>query len=175
MARLFQRHVYQTDGSLAYKVGDRLVVEQAPKLNPLTKAIAARHRKVDQREPEGIPIFGIVGGAAVFILATVILGSLVQLNIQSQQLSELNSSMTELESQNALLTVQYDSIYTEDVLAAAAEEYGMSLAEDEQYSYVDLALPDSTTVYQTEPTVQLAAEDLLSGIMEAVDIFNVDG
>lgn len=151
MAKLFPRTPYETDGSLAYKVGDEVVSQPRPHLRPLT---AVRRKEIRMRKAEAVSPFTLCGAAALFFIAFAVIASLVQLNAQNAALVNLDSSVTQLQSQYTQLHTQYEAIYSDEVVQAAAAKYGMTLPESGQVVYVDLALPDQAVVYPEQNAAQ---------------------
>ena len=138
----------------------------APKVRSLTR--------VQVRAREHVSLLTVGGLLAVAGLAVLLLVSYVQLTVLGSSVVELKSELSNLESQNVLLTTQYQELYDLAAVKAAAEQAGMTKPSGSQIFYLDLAEGDSAVAYQqTEPGVLDKLLDSLNhGIYAAVEYFN---
>lgn len=137
---------------------------------PQVRSIA----RVQVRPREHVSLLTVAGLAAAAVLAVLLLLSYVELTVIGTSVAELQSELSTLESQNVLLTTQYQELYDLAAVKAAAEEAGMTKPSNSQVYYLDLAEGDSAVVIrQQEPGVldKLLAS-LSHGVYAAVEYFS---
>ena len=107
-------------------------------------------------------------------LAVLLLYSYVQMTVIGSSVASLQSELSSLESQNVLLTTQYQELYDLAAVKAAAEEAGMTKPSGSQVFYLDLSEGDSAVVFQQqEPGVLDKLLDSLNhGVYAAVEYFS---
>ena len=130
------------DGSAARSLQEE-VLQPRPVVRPRERA--AVRPKVRLREA------GAVGFLAVGVFAVLLLFSYVQLMTISQQVADLNSEMTTLQSEEARLRAEYELAYDLDAIGAALTESGtMVEPRNGQVVYVDLSEPDTVTLFRQD-------------------------
>lgn len=167
-------------GNLAYDL-DREVLErdlrhagearrETVKAEPRVRSIS----HVQTRERQHVSLLSAAGFAGVAALAVLLLLSYVQLTMLSSSVVKLKSELTELQTQNVVLTTEYQQIYNLSAVKEAAEAAGMAKPTSSQIYYVDLSDGDSAVVYrQEEPGVlSRVLTSLNHGVYAVVEYFN---
>lgn len=126
------------------------------------------------REKQSLSILGVLGAVAVAALAVLMLISYVELTALSDDVATLRKELGRLETENVVLTAQYEQMYDLATVKAAAESAGMTKPSSEQIYYIDLSDGDSAVVHQkTEPGLLDRAISLLHhGIYTVVEYFD---
>ena len=75
--------------------------------------------------------------------------SYAQLAVANDQMVSLRSQLSDLQTENATLTAQYEKVFDMDKLQAAVGSEMVRPSSD-QVVYIDLSEPDSVTVYGEE-------------------------
>jgi len=86
----------------------------------------------------------------------------------------LKQEITQLESENVVLTAQYERMFDRNSVKEAAEAAGMSKPGSSQIFYIDLSDGDNAVVYQrSEPTVlSRLLTSLNHGVYAVVEYFD---
>jgi len=126
--------------------------------------------KIRIREAGFVSPFAVFGFAGVAVLAVLILMSYVQLSTISNDVVTLNSEMTRLRSEEAILRARYELAYDLSAIEDSFTTDGsMCRPQSGQVIYVDLAEPDSVVVYengqQTSGSFIDAVKDLVDSIL----------
>jgi hypothetical protein len=110
--------------------------------------------RVRVREAGLVSPFAVVGFLAVGVFAVLLLFSYVQLTTISQQVVELRSEMTALQSEEAKLRTAYELSYDlssiEETMTASG---AMVRPQNGQVVYVDLSEPDTVTFFNQDEAV----------------------
>ena len=140
--------------------------QTAPRVRSLTH--------VQLRPREQVSVLTVAGFLAAACLAVLLIVSYVKLTVIGSSVVELQSELSALESQNVLLTTQYQELYDLAAVKAAAEEAGMVKPSGSQVFYLDLSEGDSAVAcQQAEPGVLDKLLDSLNhGIYAAVEYFS---
>lgn len=154
---------YKTYGSVAYApsyggAGVRVPQgHEAPQTVPhpkqreqVRKRTLVRTR-VQVRPAGHIAPFAVVGFLAVAIFAVMLVMSYAQLAVANDQAVALRRQLQTLESENAILTAQYERVFDMEKLQAAVGG-NMIRPTDDQIVYIDLSEPDNVTVYGEQGT-----------------------
>ena len=173
MAATARKERYQNRGTvygnLAYDL-DREVLRRE-----LDHAGEARREKV-QAAPRvrSLTHVQVRAKEQVSVLTVLLLYSYVQMTVIGSSVASLQSELSSLESQNVLLTTQYQELYDLAAVKAAAEEAGMTKPSGSQVFYLDLSEGDSAVVFQQqEPGVLDKLLDSLNhGVYAAVEYFS---
>ena len=104
--------------------------------------------------------FAVVGFLAVALFAIMLVMSYAQLTVVNGEMVSLRNELSDLQSENAVLTAQYEKVFDMDTLEAAVGST-MVRPGNEQITYIDLSEPDTVTVYGEESTG--------TGLMGALD------
>lgn len=112
------------------------------------KVHAAVHVQVRERQYVSWPAF--FGVAATAVLAVLILMNYVQLTILSSEMVRLQNQIQELETDNVVLTAQYEQMFDMATVKEAAEAAGMQKPSSGQVYHLDLSGGDSAVAYQKE-------------------------
>lgn len=143
------------DGSLAHDL-DWAVRERelrhAGEAPPKQKQ-AARVRsavRVRLRERQHLSKFAALGAAAVGVLAVLVLMSYVQLTVLSSEMVDLQSELKELETENVVLTAQYEQMFDMATVKEAAEAAGMQKPSSGQVYQLDMSGGDRAVAYEKE-------------------------
>lgn len=167
---------YSTYGSVAYTPAyDGSAVRaprreeelrRAPAPYPKREQVRRHERaKVRVRQAGAVAPFAVVGFLAVAVFAVMLITSYAQLTVANDEMVSLRQELSELKSENATLTAQYEKVFD---LATIQDVVGDSMVRptSDQVVYIDLSAPDTVTVYQEASPSPLRS--LLDGI---VDIF----
>ena len=142
------------DGSAARQLQREEVLRPRPMVRPRERV----------REAGLVSPFAVVGFLAVGVFAVLLLFSYVQLTTISQQVVELRSEMTALQSEEAKLRTAYELSYDlssiEETMTASG---AMVRPQNGQVVYVDLSEPDTVTFFNQD---EAAAG--LDGMFESV-------
>ena len=122
------------DGSAARQLQREEVLRPRPMVRPRERAVVRPRVRV--REAGLVSPFAVVGFLAVGVFAVLLLFSYVQLTTISQQVVELRSEMTALQSEEAMT-------------ASGA----MVRPQNGQVVYVDLSEPDTVTFFNQDEAV----------------------
>ena len=135
------------DGSAARQLQREEVLRPRPMVRPRERAVVRPRVRV--REAGLVSPFAVVGFLAVGVFA-------VQLTTISQQVVELRSEMTALQSEEAKLRTAYELSYDlssiEETMTASG---AMVRPQNGQVVYVDLSEPDTVTFFNQDWTACL--------------------
>ncbi|NCB63277.1 MAG: hypothetical protein EOM52_06625 [Clostridia bacterium] len=147
-----------TNGSAAYALnydgsavrqpgyGGAEVLRPRPKVRTREKAITRPVARV--REAGHISLFAIVGFLAVGVFASLLLMSYVQLTVASDHVSNLNSELSALKSEQKKLLAKYELAYDlSGIEAQVTADGSMVKPEAGQIYTIDLSEPDSVVHY----------------------------
>ena len=152
---------FSTNGSLArdldWAVRERELEHagEVPRHERTQAAPKVYHKEqVLVRERQAIPVLSVLGVTAVAVAAVMLLLSYVQLTTISQQVVELRSEMTALQSEEAKLRTAYELSYDlssiEETMTASG---AMVRPQNGQVVYVDLSEPDTVTFFNQDEAV----------------------
>ena len=166
-----------TYGDLAYDLEragreSRLRHAGEPRREEAVQVREVPHVRVRQRQQ--VSLFAVVGFAAVAVMAVALLLSYVQLTVISDSVVELQSQLSELETENVSLTAKYQQVFEPEAVRAAAEAAGMSKPSSSQIFYIDLSGEDKVEVYQKEEEGlwQKLLTSLDQGVCAVAEYFN---
>ena len=132
------------DGSAARQLQREEVLRPRPMVRPRERAVVRPRVRVREA----------VGFLAVGVFAVLLLFSYVQLTTISQQVVELRSEMTDLQSEEAKLRTAYELSYDlssiEETMTASG---AMVRPQNGQVVYVDLSEPDTVTFFNQDEAV----------------------
>ena len=141
-------------GSLAYDL-DYAVRErelrhagEAPKVRKEAKVHAAP--AVQVRERQYVSVMAVLGVAVVAVLAVLVLLHYVQLTLLAADTAALRKELATLETENVVLTAQYEQMFDMASVKEAAAAAGMRKPSASQICPLDLSGGDSAVVYQKE-------------------------
>lgn len=150
------------DGSAVRRLEQGAEIEQPrPLVRPRKRAVS--RPRIQVREAGSLSVFAAVGFLAVGVFSVLLLFSYIQLHNISEQVVSLRSEMTELQSQEAILRARYEQVYDLGAIEEAMLSTGqMVKPQYGQIIYIDLAEPDSVTIFGQEEAVGGAAGALQS-------------
>ena len=152
------------DGSAARQLQREEVLRPRPMVRPRERAVVRPRVRV--REAGLVSPFAVVGFLAVGVFAVLLLFSYVQLTTISQQVVELRSEMTALQSEEAKLRAQYALAYDpSDIEQSMTASGAMIRPQDSQICYVDLSEPDAVEICTGEQPVK-GLKGLLASLKE---------
>lgn len=165
---------YNTYGSVAYApVYEGNTVRAPRREEELQRAPAPRPKRREQvrrrerarvevRQAGQIAPFAVVGFLAVAIFAAMLVTSYAQLTVANDEMVSLRRELSELKSENATLSAQYEKVFD---LATIQEAVGDTMVRPtgDQVVYIDLSAPDTVTIYKELETAS-GLETLLDGI-----------
>ena len=174
MATRQRTSTYRTYGSVAYapayegntvRAPQREEVQRPrPKVRPRERVVS--RPQIQVRQAGQVSVFAVVGFLAVGVFAALLLLSYVQLTVTSDELVGLRSQLTQLESENATLSAQYEQVFDAEHIQQAVGDT-MVRPDQDQVVYIDLSEPDTVTVYESG-TAGSALESVLSELFQAV-------
>lgn len=143
------------DGSLArdldWAVRERELRHAGEVPRPREAAEAPKVRtvpRVQLRQAEKVSLLAVAGFMAVAVLALVVLAHYIQLTQLSAEAVELKGELDSLQTENEILTAQYEQLFDLASVREAAEAMGMTKPSSSQIYYIDLTEGDSAVVYQ---------------------------
>jgi cell division protein FtsB len=150
------RAAYATNGSAAYdnnyweRTNAAPLRQPHPEL-PEERQPIARPRPVHVRGKLTLSPFAVVGFAMVAVLLFMMISAYVRLYETTADVASLNSTLSDLQDEQAILTTRYESkidlAYIEET---AQTELGMVKPESSQTIYVNLSGPDVAEVITTD-------------------------
>ena len=166
---------YDTYGSLAYQPEYQRGTaaparrateperERRPRVQPRTQTAARPQMEV--RQQSAIAPFAILGFVAVALCALLLVMTSAQLAVANDEIVTLTSELSDLKSEEKLLTAQYELAYDLSAVEAQLISGGeMVKASAAQTVYLDLSEGDNVTYYA-------AAESGLSGLIRMIEQF----
>ena len=161
--RTYQRVSYGAyDGSAARQLEREEVLQPRPQVRPRERT-AVRPR-VQVREAGRVSVFAVTGFLAVGLLAVLLLFSYVNLAVISDQVVDLRSELTTLQSEEAKLRAQYELAYDLNAIEEQVSASGsMVKPQSGQVIYVDLSEPDSVEFFRQE-TGSTGASGMLASV-----------
>lgn len=135
--------------NLAYDFGalERRRPQERPQPKPQIRTI--RRPDVAVRPAERVSALMIAGFAAAGVLLALVVFSYVQLTVLSDSVVALQSRAADLETENVTLMTTYERAFDLATVEAAAQNGGMSKPSTSQVYYLDMDMPDSASVYET--------------------------
>lgn len=152
------RKHYSTYGSVAYapertesvpkrgkspQKAPQQTPQAKPNIRPLTR------KRVEVREAGSISFDAIFGFIAAGTLATLLMTSYAELTTASDQVVQLRSQLSELSSQQMVLSAQYEKHFDIERIEETLGDQMMRPTND-QVVYIDLSQPDAVHVYDKE-------------------------
>lgn len=179
MAKYRRRNTttYSTYGSVAYAPAYDGNAVRAPRREeelrraprPKQREQVRRHERarVEVRKAGKVSLFAVVGFMAVAVFAVMLVASYAQLSVANDEMVALQRELSELQSQNTILTAQYEKVFD---LATIQEAVGDTMIRptNDQVVYIDLSAPDTVTVYHDKGG-DPGLRDLLNGVHEVLD------
>ena len=120
-----------------------------PRQRPQVRKRALVRTQAQVRQAGQVAPFAVVGFLAVAVFAVMLIMSYAQLAVANDQMVSLRSQLSDLQTENATLTAQYEKVFDMDKLQAAVGSE-MVRPTNDQVVYIDLSEPDSVTVYGEE-------------------------
>ena len=139
------------DGSAARQLQREEVLRPRPMVRPRERAVVRPRVRV--REAGLVSPFAVVGFLAVGVFAVLLLFSYVQLTTISQQVVELRSEMTALQSEEAKLRTAYELSYDLSSIEETMTASGAMVRPQNGQVYVDLSEPDTVTFFNQDEAV----------------------
>ena len=173
----YRRHnttAYSTYGSVAYAPAyDGNAVRAPRREEELRRAPAPYPKRREQvrrqerasvrvRQAGAIAPFAVVGFLAVAIFAAMLITSYAQLTVANDEMVALRRELSELKSENATLSAQYEKVFDMKTIQEAVGD-SMVRPSSEQVVYIDLSAPDTVTLHHEE-TVGSGLKTLMDGI-----------
>lgn len=152
-----ERNHYSTHGNNAYapqnvdsprKVRQpQRTPQKSPQKRPSVRPIT--RKRVQLREAGSISFDAIAGFIATGFLAALLINSQVNLATTSDEIVQLRATLSALQSQNQLLSAQYEKHFD---ISRIEEALGETLVRptNDQMVYIDLSQPDSVNIFGTE-------------------------
>ena len=159
------------DGSAVRAPGREEVYQPVPrpKQREQTRRKALVRTRVQVREAGQVAPFAVVGFLAVAAFAIMLVMSYAQLTVANGEMVSLRNELSDLQSENAVLTAQYEKVFDMDTLEAAVGDT-MVRPTGDQIIYIDLSEPDTVTVYDdaSSGTGLLGAVESLGQVLEDI-------
>ena len=168
-----------TYGSVAYDLdfagpaarplaGGTEVLQPRPLVRPRERAVA--RPKVRVREAGKVSVFAVVGFAAVFVFAVLVLMSCIQITVLSDDIAALKSELSGLQDQEVHLRTQYELAFDKATIESKVTANGsMVKPQAGQILYLDLSESDSVVLFREEETPLKGVEGALAGIRRVFD------
>ena len=171
------RYHQSVDGSLAkeldWEVRERALrhAGEAPRHREEERVHAAPRVRV--RERQSVSVLSVLSCAAVLGLAVVLLLGYTQLTVLSSETVELKEQLEALETENVVLTAEYERMFDLTAVREAAEAAGMRKPSASQICYLDISGGDSAVVYEKEADgpLEAALDSLNHGVYAVVEYF----
>ncbi len=156
----YRNYGYAYDGSAARVLEEDESVQSRPHVRPRNGELA--RPKVEVRPAGKVSLFAVAGFAAVAVMAVLLLMGHVRLSAISDDMVDLNSQMTKLQSEEATLRARYELAYDLGAIEKTVTSDGsMNRPQPGQIVYVSLAEPDNVVTYAR----QESADGLLGALM----------
>ncbi len=120
-----------------------------PRQRPLVRRRALVRTQAQVRQAGQVAPFAVVGFLAVAMFAVMLIMSYAQLAVANDQMVSLRSELSDLQTESATLTAQYEKVFDMDKLQAAVGSE-MVRPTNDQVVYIDLSEPDAVTIYGEE-------------------------
>lgn len=121
---------------------------ERPQPQPQIRTIS--RPKVSVRPAERLSVSAVLGFAAAGMLLALVLMSYVRLTALSDSVVSLQKELSALQTEHVTLTAAYERTFDLETLESAAAAAGMSKPSPSQIFYLDMAVPDSASVYTVE-------------------------
>lgn len=121
---------------------------ERPQPRPQIRTIS--RPKVSVRPAERLSVSAVLGFAAAGMLLALVLMSYVRLTALSDSVVSLQKELSALQTEHVTLTAAYERTFDLETLESAAAAAGMSKPSPSQIFYLDMAVPDSASVYTVE-------------------------
>jgi len=156
------------DGSAAREPRREEELRRAPAPYPRRPVRKQERARAHVRQPGAVAPFAVIGFLAVAVFAAMLITSYVQLTVANDKMVALRSELTELKSENATLTAQYEKVFD---LASIQQAVGDTMVRptNDQVVYIDLSEPDTVTVYkQNGPSPLRSLLDQVGGVFSGI-------
>lgn len=100
------------------------------------------------RKAQPIPIVAVAGGAALAVLAVMVVNCQVRINAISDSIVTMKQQISALETEQIALQTQYEQAFDLAAVKESAEEMGMQQPGEGQIIYIDLPGEDRAIVCQ---------------------------
>jgi hypothetical protein len=169
----YRQSGYSVDGNLAreldWAVRERELRHAGEVPRHQEQVVVHERPKVLVRERQRVSPFSVLGFAAVTGLAVLVLMSYIQLTALTADTVALKQQLTNLETEHATLTSQYEQMFDLTTVRTAAEAAGMTKPSASQICYLDVSGGDRAVVYQAEePSVLSSVLTSLNHSLDAV-------
>lgn len=130
--------------------------------------------RVQVRERQHVSALAVLGVAVIMALAVLVLFHYVELTLLSHDTVALREELATLETENVVLTAQYEQMFDMASVKEAAAAAGMSKPSASQVCSLDLSGGDSVVVYQkAEPSLfSRLLSSLHGGVYAVVEYFD---
>ena len=163
-------------GNVAYDFGrtggyaipdEELYTRPAERPEELTRVIPKERTAVRTKEDAfGVPLFGIVGFFAVAALMVLLLLSYVQLAEISDETTQLQSTISQLDEENEILSVQYETTFNlNDIKDYAMNTLGMVEISEDNITVVEVEREDKAVILNEDTS----SKGIFSGIASFFD------
>lgn len=169
---------YSTYGSVAYAPayeGNTVraprreeELRRAPAPRPERREQVRRHERAraEVRPAGAVAPFAVVGFLAVAVFAVMLITSYARLTMVNDEMMDLRSQLSELQSENVTLSAQYEKVFDLDTIQEAVGDTMVRPTRD-QVVYIDLSAPDTVTVFREESVSGL--QSILDGVGKVLD------
>lgn len=161
------------NGSAAYQLYSDFESTAAPEIqHPDLPQERPRHKKVRRvKVKTAVSPVAVVGLLAVTCMLILVVFGYVQLYEASEEVSYLQSELSELQERQVVLQSLYEEGIDLDYVEERAAELGLRMPTKEQTVYINLAGSDQAEIYTSEQTnifqrILQAIERSASGLVE---------
>lgn len=109
-----------------------------------------RSVRMTVRKAQPIPIASVMGGAAIAVLAVLVISCQVKINAISDSIVTMKKEISELEIAQIALQTQYEQAFDLATVKESAEAMGMQQPVEGQIIYIDLPGEDQAIVCREE-------------------------
>ena len=130
--------------------------------------------KAAVRKPQGIPVMEVACGAALAVLAVLIISCHVGINGISADIVSMKKQIAELELQQVSLQTQYEQAFDPASVKEAAEAVGMHQPSEGQIYYIDLPGEDQAVMCEQreEGTLKKIFSALTENVRALLEYFS---
>lgn len=171
---------HSVDGNLArnldWEVRERELrhAGEAPRHQEAAEPQVRARPRIRTRAAQHVSLLSVADFCVVGALALLVLVHYIQLTRLSDEVVDLRSQLSELETENVVLSAQYEQIFDLGSVREAAVAMGMTKPSSSQIYYIDLSEGDSAIVYQeaSPGLLERLRESLHHGIYAVVEYFD---
>ena len=178
------RRVQRSQGNLAYNIDyesplvqpdrQRQQKERMDREEVLRRRRKAREQagrksrsRYQTRQQDAVAPLGIVGFAAIILLACSVLGFHVKLNEVNQQVVQVRQQLSDLQAREKALAAEYEQTFDmQDIENRMVSSGTMIQPDNSQIVYLELDEPDNAVVFNEDDSQSESLWSMLVGMAE---------